>query len=269
MNTNSINSNVINATVLVWDLLLDNISFNNYWLQNNNIITEWEWLWIRDYPNRRINIIDIPQGDWQILNDTFYSWRTVILSWILNSTDSNSLNDLIDEFKLNLSFANKLLKWKVNWETRQINATISDIRFWTKERIFIPFDITFISQNSYWTKTNQESVLIENMSDNSRTEDITNILKEAFPLFIFWVKTWSITALSITSNSIWITVNETITSWDVLYIDGRKKQVLLNGSEIDFEGVFPLLNNWSNNVEFTVTWTYTSDVSVIYENNLM
>ena len=266
---NTINSSVINSTVLLWDYLLDNISFNNYWLQNNNIITQWEWFWLRDNPNRRINIVDIPQWDWQILNDTFFGGRTINISWVLKADDRWSLDDLIDEFKLKLSFPNKLLKWRVNWEIRQINATCSDITFWTKERIYIPFDLTFISQDSFWTKTLQESYLIENISDNSRTEDITNNLKEAYPLFIIWVKSWSITELDIKSNWIWINISETINNGYVVYIDWRKQEVLINWVDSDFDWVFSLFENWSNNLVFTITWTYTADISIIWSNNLM
>ena len=266
---NTINSWVINNTVIFWDLALDNISFNSYWLQNEHIITQWEWFWLRDYPARRINITDIPQWDWQILNDTFFGWRTISISWVLHTDTSAELDTLIDEFKLKLSFANKLLKHKVNDEIRQINATCNNISFWTKEKIYITFDLTFISQDAFWTKTNQDNYLIENMSDNSRIEDITNELKEAFPFFIFWLKSWSITELDVKSNWIWINITETINNWDVLYINWKEKEVLLNWTAIDYDWVFPLFENWSNNVEFTITWTYTADVSIIWANNLM
>lgn len=266
MNWFTLNSQPINTKKLLWDYLLDNISFNNYWLQNSNIITEWNGFWLRDYPNRRINLIDIPQGDWQILNDTFFWWRNINVSWILRSENKQKLDDLIDEFKLNLSFPNKLLKHRVNGVIRQINATCNNITFWTKENIYIPFEINFISQDSFWVLNNQESYLLENISDNTRTEDITNNLKEVYPLIIVWIKSWSITAFSVKSNDIWININQTFNNWDIIYIDWRKKEVLINWIDTDYTGVFPLLKNGSNNVVFNITWTYTADISIIWEN---
>lgn len=266
---NTINSNVINDTVLVWNLLLDNISFNNYWLQNTRIITEWEWFWLRDYPWRRINLVDIPQWDGQILNDTFFSWRTISVQWYLKASNRAELDSLIDEFKLKLSFPNKLLKWRVNWELRQIRATCENITFWTKENIYITFDLTFVSQDSFWEKLTQESYLIENMSDAVRTEDITVNYKEVYPLFIIWVKSWSITNLQVKSNWIWLTISQTINSWDVVYINWDNKDVLINWVDTDYSWVMPYFENGSNNLVFTITGTYTADVSIIYKNKLM
>ena len=299
MNNYSLNSKPINSTVLLWDYLLDNISFDNYWMQNNNIITEWEGLGIRDYPDRRISFTDVPQWDWQILNDSFFGWRTIRMSWVLVWKEKTrtvwledltkpldyyseilssytwawakyvALDEIIDQFKLRLSFPNRKLKWRVDWEMREINATCTDIRFWTKERIYIPFTATFESQDAFWKKTKQSSYLIENTSDNTRTEDITNELKQANPLFILWITSWSINWLSITSNNIWITINDTINAGDVLYIDWRKQEVSINWTDIDYDGVFPRFENGSNNVEFNITWTYTADISIVWDNNLV
>ena len=176
-NYNVINASSVNGTILTWDLLLDNISFNNYWIQNERIVTEWDWFWLRDYPDRRISLNDIPQGDWQILNDTFFGGRTVSVSWYLKWDDREDLNDLIDEFKLKMSEPNKLLKWRINNVMREINATVSDLSFDEKDNIIIPFTVTFESQDAFWRETIQQNFLIEWMSDNSRNEDITNNYK--------------------------------------------------------------------------------------------
>jgi len=173
-NDTALNDWEVNSTLSDIDLSLDNISFNNYWLQNKKIVTEWEWFWLRDYPNRRINLIDAPQGHWQILNDVFFGGRTINVSWYLIADDRASLDDLIDEFKLHLSIRNWLLKHRVNWVLRQIRATVDNITFWTKEKVYIPFDISFKSQDAFWSKNTQQSVLIEWLTDNNRIEDIYN-----------------------------------------------------------------------------------------------
>lgn len=299
MNNGALNSRPINWTILVWDYLLDNINFDNYWLQNKYIITQWEGLGIRDYPDRRINLVNEPEGNWQIYNTSFFWGRTINLSWVIvwkeynelilmNTLNSNlstynnnlstynttwnklyDLDNKIDEFKLRLSAPNKKLKWRVNNEIREINATCENIQFWTKERIYIPFEATFVSQSSFWRKVKQSSHFIENTSSNNITADITNSLKEASPWFIFWFKSWSITNLQITSNNIWITINQTINSWDILYVNWQTQEVLLNQVDIDYDWVFPIFNTGSNQVKIDITWTYTADINIIWQNNLI
>lgn len=264
-----LNWNVINATVLSGDLTLDNISFNNYWLQNTKIITEWEWFWLRDYPWVRIDLTDSPQSNWQILNDVFFWGRTININWILVAEDKDSLDDLIDEFKLKVSFPNKLLKWKVKWKQRQLLATVSNLSFWTKTEIYVPFNLTFTSQDSFWYEKDLNSFLLENVSDNNIVEDVTINYKETYPLFIIWIKTWSITSLEIKNNGIWLTINETINAWDVIYIDWLNSQILINGVDSDSTWIFPLFENWSNNLTIDIIWTYTADISVIYRNNFV
>lgn len=299
MNNGVLNSRPINWTILVWDYLLDNISFDNYWLQNKYIITQWEGIGIRDYPDRRINLVNEPEWNWQIYNTSFFWGRTISLSWVIiwkeydelmlmNTLNSNlstynnnlnkysstwktwyDLDNRIDEFKLRLSAPNKKLKWRVNNEIREIDTTCENIKFWTKERIYIPFEATFVSQSPFWRKVKQSSYFIENTSNNNITADITNSLKEASPWFIFWIKSWSITNLQITSNNIWITINQTINSWDILYVNWQTQEVLLNQVDIDYDWIFPIFNTGSNQVKIDITWTYTADINIIWQNNLM
>ena len=264
-----LNWNVINATVLSGDFTLDNISFNNYWLQNENIITEWEGFWLRDYPWTRINLIDSPQSNGQILNDVFFWGRTINIQWVLVASDRDSLDDLIDEFKLKVSVPNKLLKWKVKWKQRQLLATVSNLTFWTKERLYIPFNLTFTSQDSFWYEKDQQSLLIENTSDNSIVEDITINYKETYPLIIIWLKTGSISSLDVKNNGIGINISQTINAWDVVYINGLNSQVLINWIDSDYNGIMPLFETWSNNFTIDTVWTYTADISIIYRNNLV
>lgn len=269
MNDFTLNANAINSTVNIWNLNLDDLSFNDYWLQNENIITVWEWFWLRDTSDTRNVFIDKPQGDGQILNSTFLWGRTMQIKWALVADNPSELNDLIDEFKLQLSFPNKLLKWKVNGIERQILATIDwNISFEEHNRLYIFFTVNFKSQSSYWRLKNNESVLLENISSNNITEDISYKYKQCLPTFIFWVKTWSITELTIKNNGIGITINETINAWDIIYINWELWKIYKNWVEIDFNNVFPLIVFGSNNLNILTTWTYTADLSIILLSNL-
>jgi len=268
MNDYILNSQVINKTTLTWDLALDTISYDNYWLQNSSIIIEWEWFWLRDYADVRINMIEAPQTHGQIYNNSLYWWKTINIQWVLKASNKTDLDTLIDEFKLKLSIPNKYLKWKVKWEVRKIKATLTDLTFWTKENIYIKFNATFKSQNAFWIKNNMESILIETHSWNL-TEDITNEYLPTRPMFIIGIKTWNITSSDLKSNWIWLSINTSFTAGDVLIIDWINLSITKNWVEIDYNWIFPELLTWGNQLTANVVWTYTADISIVYQINIM
>lgn len=268
MNDFTLNSQVLNQTVTIGDLALDTISFNDYWLQNNRIITEGEGFWLRDYPNRRVELIDSPQNDWQIYNSSFFSWRTINIQGVLTADNKEDLDDLTDEFKLNLSFPNKKLKWKVKWETRWLYATIDTITFWTKKNIYIPFNVTFLSQDAFWRKTNQASLNFWSFNWNI-TESITLETKEVEPYYIIAVTSWTITNLEVKINWIGLIIAEDLTAGDILHIDWQNLEVKKNGTEIDSDWPFPTLETGINSITLTPTGTFTAEWQLVYSLNMM
>ena len=268
MNSYTINSQALNTPVTLGEATYDNISFNGYGLQNTQIITQGEGFGMRDYPSRRINIIDTPQGDGAILNDTFFSGRTILLSGVLRSGSSYDLNTLIDEFKLNLSFADKVLRWRVNDEIRTVNATVERISFGTKDNIYIPFTVVFISQNAYWSEGSQTSINLTGIT-STQTEDISLNVKSVYPKFVIGFNTATVSIVEITIQGIGITITEAITAADILIVDGKEKTITLNGTDIDYDGVFPKLEYGANSLVFTFTGTYNADIGIFYDNNIM
>lgn len=266
----SLNSWEVNATLSDLSLSLDVISFDNYGLQNKNVVTEWDWFWLRDYSDRRIDLTDTPQWDGQILNDSFFGWRTIDISWYLIADNKSALDDLIDEFKLSLSKRNRLLKWKINDEIRQLYATVTELTFWTKENIYIPFDLTFSSQNSYWSKEKQQSLLIEWLTTSPRIDDINNKWEISKPLWIFWFKTASwVDTIDIKVWWIGCIISETIVDWDILVVNWETWIITLNWNQVDFEWVIPIFNSWYNNSTLEINWTFEVDVNIVFPYNLM
>ena len=270
INNTTINTNEMNKAIVPFAVSLDSISFNDYWLQNSNIIVWTEWFNLRNIANKEINLLSKPQADWQILNSVFFRWRTINMQWILFSDTCWNLNSLIDEFKLRLSPINKFLKWKVWSDTRKIKATVENLTFWERDDNFITYELTFKSQESFWYKENEQSFAFANMTQSPRTEQIQNDWQTAFPLFVLWFNTADWTDnLSVKVWWIWITINQAITDWDILIIDWREKQVLLNWTEIDFDWIFLQLENWNNTLVFSINWTISIDVNIIFKHNLL
>lgn len=251
--------------------VLDTISFDDYWIQNNRIIIIWEWFSLRNMTNRDVSITASPISDWSIFNSSFFRWNSQTLSWYLVWTSKTDLDDLIDEFKLKMSKENKLLKWRVNWKIRQRRATVSDLSFWNKENIIIPFSITFTTQDSFWSDETEQSLPLWIVTTSPRVDQIYNTWNKSFLYISMWFWSWIswTDTISIKVWWIWITINQTINDWDILIIDWIEKQVLLNWTEIDFDDIFPLLEIWSNTVTIEINWTFNVDISLIYKLNLL
>ena len=270
-NNSTINSNSINATNSdIWQKL-DVISFWNYGLQNQSIVTSWEWFWLRDIPNVRINMTNTPQGHGQILNDVFFWWREISVSWYLKSENKADLDLLIDEFKFYLSRPNEYLRHKVSWYSREILATVSKLEFWEKNNMYISFDITFLSQDAFWSRSRQQSFMIEELSDNERDEWITNWGKNTRPLIIMSFKdniSWTDT-IEFKVWGVWIKIEQSISDKDLLVIDGQRMTVKHNWTILDYTWVFPEFENWYNETNIKINWDFTVDINVIYKFNIV
>lgn len=271
VNNSAVNDNAVNTSDLPISEILDTISFNNFWLQNADVITTGESFGLRNSANRDISLFKAPQANGEILNSAFFRGRNITIQWFITADSKTDLDDAIDEFKLNLSPQNKLLKWKVNWVLRQILATMESIIFWEKDNILIPYTLTFRSQESFWSNEIEQSFSVWTVTTSPRTEQVDNLGQPSFPFILigFWAGLSGVTSLSVKIWGIWITINEAITDTDILVIDGREKTVKLNDVEIDFDGIFPILDTGSNTVVFTINGTFTVDITMVYKLNLL
>jgi len=271
VNNFTVNDQAVNTESLPISEILDTISFNNFGLQNANVITSGESFGLRNTSNRDISIFNNPQADWEILNSAFFRGRNITVDGYLIAWSKTLLDDAIDNFKLNLSPKNKLLKWKVNGKVRQIFATMESIKFGEKDNIAIPYTLTFISQDSFWSNEIEQSSSIWNIAISPRTEQVDNLGQPAFPFIVLGFLTGliGVTSVEITSDGVWIIISEIISDNDILVIDGRQKTVKLNDVEVDFDWIFPQLENGANTVVFTINGTFSVDVLMVYKLNLL
>lgn len=239
--------------------------FNDYSLQAKSVLTEWIWFWARNTSDRRINLIDNPQGDWQILNDVFWGQKVLNFQGIVYG-EENELDAKIEEFTRAMSVANKRLVWINNGQERYCNATMSSLTFGVRERIYITYNITFVSQDWYWTLWKSQSRIFSNISDNSIVRQVANTGLDTKWFFVIWFKgtvSWCDT-FSIKINGIWLTFTQSVSSWDLIYVDSDNFIVQHNSTKLSYNWIFPTFKQGGNELEILINWTYTADINIAY-----
>jgi len=269
MNNYTINSQAFNYQIAPASSTLDTISFNGYNMQNNNIIITGVGFGSRDYPERRISRVDRPQSNGAVVNNILLGGQTITMQGFLVADSKADLDDLIDEFKLKLSPKQKKLKWKVRNEIRQLTATVSDLTFGEKDNIYIDFNLSFFSEDSFWTIDDTQSLVLSNTSSNAIVEEIFNENQEIAPRFIIQVLTGSIDSLVCHINNIGLTHDSSITAGDIVIIDSLDQEFLINNVDTDFEGIFPKLSTGVNTITIITTGTFTADILINYSKTIL
>ena len=252
-NTNSFQTTAsASATILTRDIQYRGIAAKNLSIREDSIRDGWE------------------------LVDTHYSNKTVLISgWLISDTGDN-LKTLVDNVKGYLRESEKNLDIETyggsgvyrrytatpqNFEVQEEHWNITQVPF-TCEFMCQPFNTTTST-----TSVDLNSGGAISASPHSESVSITGTYK-AKPTITVTVN--SETDLTIfkwdnTTNSDWLQVAAGFSAADSLVINCEDETVKLNGSSIDFTGVFPNLDAGNNNLTLTMTATaFNIDVSFIY-----
>jgi hypothetical protein len=242
------------------------VSFALYSLQSANIITTWinyDDAWTIEHQS-----VKKPRIDGWIFLWKYFRKKEIIVRWYMTHDTASDLNDLIDTFKKNLWVAEQFLDITVNSVVRRTVATATSINFWRKNYhlTFIPFEVTFTTVVPFFflTSDNTDSKSAQSSSPVSMTV-VNEWTAFAEPVVTVTFDTWT-TALTVTMTIDWISVSasDTYSATDVLVFNWRTKQVTLNWTEIEYSWTFPDLATGTNNIEFTVSWTFLADFDVVH-----
>lgn len=251
--------------------VLDNIIFEWYWLQNSNIITSETNFW--NLPKIDLLTYRTPKSDWWWVIDRFYAERDIKLSWVIYWSDTEDLEDRIDAFKNVFSKKTWYLDFKVNWVYRRtkvslINSDIIDRRHYDITRA--KFDLTFKAMEVFRYEKDHVYKAFFGTTTNIN-EDITNTGSiYSDPVINILVN--SATTVTQIKAKIWtkqITINQTISAWDIIEIDWINKQVTINWTPVDYLGSFPVIDSWVNLFDFQSNWTFDYDIVVLYRKNYL
>jgi phage-related protein len=242
----------------------EDISFNGFGLQNNNIITSN--INVEDI-ERDFQTVPVPNGHGQILNSDFWRSKRIVISGVLTHSTRAQLEDLIFNFKKALSVQSKNFDRlmgdgsKRRWICTATNVKVDASQHYaiTRATFSASFDVLvpFGQDTSYTAK----SFTVSDLIFSEILENTGNA--PANPVFILIITTAdTVSAINIKNNTTnqEIEITETITAGDVLIFDSSTMTVTQNGTEIDFDGQFPILDPESNSYTITATGT-----SIAYE----
>lgn len=275
-----LNNSLLNTSPLNDELIalaepisgFDDLMFNGLSLQNESIISTD----IKDSstPDRELSTFKTPRGDGGGYVADYFRTRKIVAAGYIKAATAAELEALLDEIKRRLVLREGNLDRKINGQVRRIKATLSnsDQMFSGREGYHItycPFTFEFMSLEPMWHDLNYISRTNEGVTNLSFTEIIENLgtYKAPSDLVIIVEAADTVTAFNYKNNTNGneILITTPLVAGDILEIDGENKQVLLNGTPVDYDGIFPELEYGTNNYTLTITGTsiqYTSTIKV-------
>lgn len=271
MNIDALNSNEINYTLLFSTPEQDDIIFDGYSLQNIHFITsrlDYDDLWTIE-----LNSFKFPRSNGGGVLSKYYRGRTIKLTGSIKADTEFNFNVLLDEVKKNTRKTEGLLEITINWEVRQILATVTDLSY-NRDHYHItysPITITFQTAEPFFY-AKQDQILGVLAKTATFTEEMTHDgCAESNPNVIMSFWSWSaVTAVSFTDpDGRILTVSTSLVNSDILVIDCEQKIVTKNSVEIDYTGAFPIFSPGTNNFTITITWTVLVDTTISLPKNYL
>jgi len=237
----------------------EDISFNGYGLQNSNILTSSIDI---EQIDRDFQTVAVPNGNGQILNSDYWRGKEIKISGTLLADSRESLEALVFNFKKELSIQSKNFdrvmgdgsKRRFICTATKINVDASQHWAITRATFSVTFTVLvpFGQNTAYTAKSSTVSDLIfSEILENDGNAD-------GSPVWILIVTSATdVTAINIKNNTTdeEIEITESISAGEVIIIDSENKEVTVDGTEIDFDGQFPILDPESNSYTITVTGT--------------
>lgn len=215
-----------------------------------------------------LNNFDIPNDDGEGNNSYFYRSKEIAVKGMLKANTAEELQEIRDEFKMFLSKQNQILQINFNGQIRKANAFVLGLEGLFEDKHYninwIPFEIRFQILSGYWEDIRSTSITYESITTNLLEEIVNNGTFKTDPKIILNFSSATVSGVNITVNNSEISITETIKNGDLLIIDSAEKTVTLNGSVIDFDGVFPTLETGANSILVDIDGTFTVDVSILY-----
>lgn len=192
-----------------------------------------------------------------------YSQKIIAVRGLLKSDSEANLRTLRDAFMSDLRPNERNLDIDYGSGTIRYNASVQSIdiqeEFWNI--VQIPFEISFLCE-PFGKATSTTSISLNSgnaitASPHNENVSITGTYKAKPTITITVNSETDMTVLkwdNVTTGD-WIQIATNFSNADVLVIDCENETVKLNGTDIDFTGVFPNFLDGTNSLTLTITAT--------------
>jgi len=267
------NSNLFNSWWRLWGAgqITDDIIFDGFWLQNEFIITNK--IDFRNMPKTDLLSYTNPKNDWWWVLDRFFKNRTIQIEWVILWTDPDDLETRIDSIKKALSVKTWYLSMKIKWKYRRILATLTNQDIFDRKHYDLtraPFRFTFTAMQPFRSEKDWIARTFYSITTDINEDIINEGSQYSEPIINILVR--SATSVSELINTIWsnsLTINETLSPWDIFEINCIDKVVSLNGNSIDFSWRFPVFESWANIYSMDSNWTFEYDIAILFPKNYL
>lgn len=277
LNNSLMNEFLLNGEAFVeGESSTDDIVFNNFGLQN----TKYKTRYVRhESPANRNEVLSpIPRSDGMTLHDAFLRQKTISMRGVLVADSNEDLLSEMDMMKKFLMQKNSTLKVTEGSTTRFYTGSLLQ-----PERMFISrdhFNITWVDYDlvfACWTPFARSSETRNVSSLFTQTAGTINTSvfhagnvgdnKGRAIYHLNFSEATSCTNVNIknNTNNAEIDISRTFAAGEQLTVNGETGVVAVNGTEVDFDGFPPNLNNGSNLFTFTITSSsHTADLTIEY-----
>ena len=259
-NFNAVNFNSRRIPIAATDQ--DNIVFNDFSLQDTDVITTH--LRHDSPPSRDFLTNKIPRADGEFSVGDFWRKKTITLRGIIHKSTSSLLEAKLSAFKKALSVAESNLDIKVDDVIRRYVATwINPNRTFERRETYditkIPFEIQFDCLEPFGLATSYSAAefLGKTSLALSVTADNDGDIHAKASIGIIFSAASSISKVNITNNTTGdeIEITRSFAAGEYLKINGETREVEVDGTAVDYSGVFPTLATGANSFTFTLTGT--------------
>ena len=245
-----------------------NVTYDSFDIQSATVISNK--IQHTDYAGRAIQRRRKTRDDGFDILENYFTERIIVIRGVVKGSSESVLDTNIDNLKENLSGEEKNLDIDFGGSTRRYIATVRELRI--PEEFYnltvVPYEVEFVCQ-PFGRNTSTT-----NHSDDANTSSpftgSLNVAGNAAPKPKITLLINSLTSISViefknTTTNESIKITRTFVASDSLVIDTDAKTVKVNGTEVDFSGVFPAFVIDTNNYEVTVTGSgFNIDLDIDY-----
>jgi hypothetical protein len=233
------------------------ITYNSYNLQTATIVmTNLEFL----SSEKNVNMPRISSTDINKFIESYIANKTIKYTGYIKGTSASDADDKLDELKQNV-LLNQVANLDIGYgnSTRRYRAVTQSVEVIDESPALDikQIEILFNTAEPLGLATSTHSISYTSETADPITKTVTfSGTYYALPKYTVTVSSASnMTALSIktveTNQEVIITQN--FAGNDIVIVDTREKEVKYNGTSVDYEGIFPLAQQGTNDITFNPT----------------